>query len=309
MDILRVRDFLISNDNFLILTHKSPDGDTLGSGYALCYALRGLNKKANVVCSDEIPQRYSYFTNSYAPQDFEVKTVVAVDVADPVLLGKYSDMAVDFCIDHHKSNKYFAKDTFVNAEAAATAEIIADLLILLESDITPLIADCLYTGLCTDTGCFRYSNVTSHTLLTASAMLLNGADAYNINRIMFETKTRARVEVEKDVYKNMQFFEDGKISLITLPRALLEKTGASEDELEGVSAMGRQIQGVEIALTLREKEDGTIKVSARTGESVDASEICKNFGGGGHARAAGCTLTVSLENACEQLVETAKKYL
>ena len=309
MDVLRVRDFLISNDNFLILTHKSPDGDTLGSGYALCYALRGLNKKANVVCSDEIPQRYSYFTNSYAPQDFEVKTVVAVDVADPVLLGKYSDMAVDFCIDHHKSNKFFAKDTFVNAEAAATAEIIADLLILLESDITPLIADCVYTGLCTDTGCFRYSNVTSHTLLTASAMLLNGADAYNINRIMFETKTRARVEVEKDVYKNMQFFEDGKISLITLPRALLEKTGASEDELEGVSAMGRQIQGVEIALTLREKEDGSVKVSVRTGESVDASEICKNFGGGGHARAAGCTLSVSLENACEQLVETAKKYL
>lgn len=309
MDILRVRDFLISNDNFLILTHKSPDGDTLGSGYALCYALRNLNKKANVVCSDEIPQRYSYFTNDYAPEDFEIKTVVAVDVADPVLLGKYSDMAVDFCIDHHKSNKYFAKDTFVNAEAAATAEIIANLLVLLESDITPLIADCIYTGLCTDTGCFRYSNVTSHTLLTASAMLLNGADAYNINRIMFETKTRARVEVEKDVYKNMQFFEDGKISLITLSRTLLEKTGASEDELEGVSAMGRQIQGVEIALTLREKEDGSVKVSVRTGESVDASEICKNFGGGGHARAAGCTLTVSLENACEQLVETAKKYL
>lgn len=309
MDVLRVRDFLISNDNFLILTHKSPDGDTLGSGYALCYALRGLNKKANVVCSDEIPQRYSYFTNSYAPEDFEVKTVVAVDVADPVLLGKYSDMAVDFCIDHHKSNKFFAKDTFVNAEAAATAEIIADLLILLESDITPLIADCLYTGLCTDTGCFRYSNVTSHTLLTASAMLSNGADAYNINRIMFETKTRARVEVEKDVYKNMKFFEDGKISLITLPRALLEKTGANEDELEGVSAMGRQIQGVEIALTLREKEDGSVKVSVRTGESVDASEICKNFSGGGHARAAGCTLSVSLENACEQLVLTAKKYL
>lgn len=309
MDILRVRDFLISNDNFLILTHKSPDGDTLGSGYALCYALRNLNKKANVVCSDEIPQRYSYFTNDYAPEDFEIKTVVAVDVADPVLLGKYSDMAVDFCIDHHKSNKYFAKDTFVNAEAAATAEIIANLLVLLESDITPLIADCIYTGLCTDTGCFRYSNVTSHTLLTASAMLLNGADAYNINRIMFETKTRARVEVEKDVYKNMQFFEDGKISLITLSRTLLEKTGASEDELEGVSAMGRQIQGVEIALTLREKEDGSVKVSARTGESVDASEICKNFGGGGHARAAGCTLSVSLENACEQLVETAKKYL
>ena len=309
MDILRVRDFLISNDNFLILTHKSPDGDTLGSGYALCYALRNLNKKANVVCSDEIPQRYSYFTSHYAPEDFEVKTVVAVDVADPVLLGKYSDMAVDFCIDHHKSNKFFAKDTFVNAEAAATAEIISDLLVILEADITPLIADCIYTGLCTDTGCFRYSNVTSHTLLTASAMISNGADAYNVNRIMFETKTRARVEVEKDVYNNMRFFEDGKISLITLPRTLLEKTGASEDELEGVSAMGRQIQGVEIALTLREKEDGSVKVSVRTGESVDASEICKNFGGGGHARAAGCTLTVSLENACEQLVETAKKYL
>lgn len=309
MDICNIAKFLKENDNFLILTHKSPDGDTLGSGFGLCYALRFLNKNANVVCSDEIPERYSYFTKEYAPQDFEVKTVVAVDVADPVLLGKYSDMAVDFCIDHHKSNKFYAKETYVDETAAATVEIIAQILLFLEVEFTPLIADCIYTGLCTDTGCFRYSNVTPHTLLTASAMLSNGADAYNINRIMFETKTRARVEVEKDVYQNMKFFEEGKIAVISLSQELLQKTGAGEDELEGVSAMGRQIEGVEIALTLREKPNGEIKVSARTGQSVDASEVCKNFGGGGHARAAGCSVMMSLEDACEALVNTAKKYL
>ncbi len=309
MDVLKTAELLKSMDNVLILTHQSPDGDTLGSGYGLCYALRSLGKNANVICSDPIPERYSYFTAEYTPQDFEAEYVVAVDVADPCLLGKYKDMAVDLCIDHHPSNKLYAKETCLSAQSASTTELLCGILLALDVCFSPLLADCIYTGLTTDTGCFRYTNVTSHTHLIASAMIANGAQAGEINRIMFETKSRARVAVEKDVYKNMEFFADEKIAVVYLTQELLRKTGAVEEELEGVSALPRQIEGVKVGLTLREKENGEIKFSIRTCEEVDASQIAAQFGGGGHARAAGCTLSLSIDKARDAVVEQAKKYL
>ncbi len=309
MDILNTARFLKGCENVLILTHQSPDGDTLGSGFALCYALRQLGKNANVVCSDPIPDRYSYFTSEYTAKEFEVKTVIAVDVADTVLLGKYKDTTVDFCIDHHPSNRLYAKETCLSPESASTTELLTDIFLALGVEFTPLICDCLYTGLTTDTGCFRYTNTTSHTHLAASALITNGADAGKINRIMFETKSRARVAVEKDVYQNMEFFEDGKIAVVYVTQELLKRTGASEEELEGVSALPRQIEGVKVGFTLREKEDGSFKISVRTCEEVDASEICASFGGGGHARAAGCSIKFSLNDTKNALIEEAKKYI
>ncbi len=308
MDILKTAQFLKECDDVLILTHQSPDGDTLGSGFALCYALRQIGKKANVVCSDPIPERYSYFTNEYFTQEFEVKTVIAVDVADKKLLGKYEDTPAHLCIDHHPSNRLWAKETCLSPTSASTTELLSDILLALEVEFTPVICDCLYTGLTTDTGCFRYTNVTSHTHLVASALIVNGANAGEINRIMFETKSRARLAVEKDVYKNMEFFEDGKIAVVYITRELLEKTGACEEELEGVSALPRQIEGVKVGFTLREKEDGSFKISARTCEEVDACEICAVFGGGGHARAAGCSINRCLQDTRDLLISEAKKH-
>ncbi len=309
MDVIKTAELLKSMNNINILMHQSPDGDTLGSGYALCYALRSLGKNANVLCSDIVPERYSYFTKQYEPQNFKAQYTVAVDVADPSLLGKYENETVDLCIDHHPSNKMYAKQTLLSAQSASTTELLCGVLLALEAEFTPLLADCIYTGITTDTGCFRYTNVTSHTHLIASAMIANGAQAGEINRIMFETKSRARVAVEKDVYKNMEFFCDGKIAVVYVTRDLLLKTGASEEELEGVSALPRQIEGVEVGITLREKESGEFKISLRTCESVDASKICAAFGGGGHARAAGCTIALPLTEARDALVSEAKKHL
>ena len=131
-DVLTVKDFLLTGDSFLILCHRSPDGDTLGSAFALCLGLRSLGKKARVVCADPVPQKYYYI--SYCDEQFEEKVVVAVDVADPKLLGAleavYGDR-VDLCIDHHPSNKLYAKTTLLDGEAAATAQIIYRVLVAL----------------------------------------------------------------------------------------------------------------------------------------------------------------------------------
>lgn len=288
-------DFFRSNDNFVILTHMNPDGDTLGSGFGLAMLLNRMNKKSTVICSDEIPEKYSYFT-SLAPQnaDFTVKTtVVAVDVADVKLLGKleqeYAD-SVELCIDHHFSNIGYAKTTYLDSNAAANCECIYDLANELSVKIDKGMALALYTGISTDTGCFRFSNTTAKTLRIGADLMELGIDTAEINRIMFETKSRIRVELERMALEAMEFYFDDKCAVITITREMYEKTGCKDEDLEGITSIPRSIEGVIAGVTLREREEGGFKISVRTYPPVDASAICKRVGGGGHIRAAGCQL-------------------
>ena len=310
-DIMTVADFLQGIHSAVILCHRSPDGDTLGSAFALCFGLRKLGKKARVLCADPIPQKYSYFTDGYCDEEFEEETVIAVDVADTKLLGSLEEKyggRVDLCIDHHPSNKDYAKLTYLVDDAAATAQIIFYVLDAMDVRIDKNIANCIFTGLSTDTGCFRYPNVQPETHIIAALMLTLGADAALINRLMFETKSRARLEVEREVFNNMQFFLDGRCAVAFVTRDLLEKTGIADDELDGFAAMTRQIEGVEVGVFLKQLSNG-FKVSVRTGDGVDASAVCKTFGGGGHVRAAGCTLELSLENSIGEIVRVVSEYL
>lgn len=287
--------FLKNNDNFVILTHQNPDGDTLGSGFGLSMLLNKMGKKSTVICPDEFPEKYSYFT-SLAPQnaDFNRKiTVVAVDVADTKLLGKLeSEYAskVELCIDHHISNIGYAAATYLDSDAAANCECIYDLAKELSVEIDENIALALYTGISTDTGCFRFSNTTAKTHRIGADLIELGIDTAEINRIMFETKSRIRVELEKMALDAMEFHFDDKCAIITVTREMYQKTGCKDEDLEGITSISRSIEGVMVGVTLREREDGSFKISVRTYPPVDASEICKRVGGGGHIRAAGCQL-------------------
>lgn len=308
-DILTVRKFLLEGDSFLILCHRSPDGDTLGSAFALCAGLRKLGKKAKVMCADPIPQKYSYLP--YSDEEFEEKVVIAVDVADPKLLGGLEGEfgeKVDLCIDHHPSNKDYAKITLLDGEAAATAQIIYRLLNILDVEIDKNIANCIFTGLSTDTGCFRYPSTQPETHKIAAEMMEKGAEAGMINRLMFETKSRGRLAIEREVFKNMQFFCEERCAVVYVTRDLIEKNGIADDELDGIAALTRQIEGVEAGIFFKEVENG-FKASVRTGDAVDASAVCKRFGGGGHFRAAGCTIESSLEDAIREIVLVISEYL
>lgn len=306
MTVEQVCAYLREQENILILCHQSPDGDTLGSGYALYYALRDMGKQARVTCSDPIPPQFLYLTPETMP-DFEPDCVVAVDVADPQLLGAtlscWAD-GVDLCIDHHPSNRMYAKRTYLVPQAAATAQIMVDVIRALGVAIQKPIANGIYTGLCTDTGCFQYSNVSAATLRVAADMIDAGADAYEINRAMFGVKSRARIAMEREVLDTLTYAKGGKIALIVVTKEMLDRTGARESELDGLSSIPREIEGVEVGITLREKEGG-YKVSMRTVIGIDASQVCSVFGGGGHARAAGCFLTGSLKECKEKIVAAA----
>ena len=285
-------------DDILILTHQFPDGDTLGSGFALCGALQLLGKKARVACSDEIPKKYEYLTKGIADQAFAPKLIMAVDVASAALLGEeLSQYAsrVELSIDHHKSNTMFAQHTYVDVKAAATAEIIYEILVMLGVNFTLDIATCLYTALATDTGCFKYSNVTPKTLRIAALMMSLGVPCAQINRTMFDTKSRARMEIERELIERLEYHFDGRCALIVITEDMLTRAGADEGDIEGLSPLPRQIEGVTVGLTFRERSDGSWKVSVRTGSEVDGAALCAKFGGGGHRQAAGCTLSGDLD--------------
>ena len=303
---------LLSKDKILILTHRSPDGDTIGSGYALAMALRKLGKNVKVDCTDPFPEKYSYFIDKLEKLEFDEEFVVSVDIADTKLLGeKLSDNAdkIDLCIDHHGSNTKYAKEYYVEASAAAAAQVIAKLIRLMNVEFDKDIANAIYTGITTDTGCFRYTNVTAETHRIAADMIDCGAESGMINRLMFETKSRSRLEIERRVMDSIQFYLDGRCAIAYATIDMMKESGAVDNDMEGVSSLPRQIEGVMAGITLREKNNGKFKVSVRTTDELDASAICANFGGGGHKAAAGCMITGTLNEAIEQIIEVVRQAL
>ena len=306
-------EFLRARDNFVILSHVYPDGDTLGSSTALCMGLQKLGKHAMIRCSDEIGPKYQFLFEKVKTEDFTPETVVAVDIADTSLFGEplfglYGDK-VDLCIDHHPSNSCYAARCFIDPKAAATCEIIFDLLKLLGVEPDSAIAASLYTGITTDTGCFKYTNVTPRTYRIAADLVETGMNAPAINRRMFDTKSRAHMEIERRVADTMEYYCGDRVAFITITRQMIRETGATEDDMEGLSSIPRQVEGVLVGVTVREKETGGYKISLRAQQPVNASEICAKLGGGGHPGAAGCTLNTTLEEAKAQMLQAIREYL
>ncbi len=199
IDFKECAKLLLQQNNILILTHAHPDGDTLGSGFALCRALMQIGKKARVINDDEIPKKYNYLFDDIDFEDFEPSYIVAVDVATENLLGSLQDKyagKIDLCVDHHLTNTEFAKKLLLRDYPAA-CEIIYMLINEMGVKIDKKIADCLYTGISTDTGCFRYASTTAQSYRIAAELIDPGADNGKINRAMFETKTKTYVALEK----------------------------------------------------------------------------------------------------------------
>ncbi|MFI3142066.1 MAG: bifunctional oligoribonuclease/PAP phosphatase NrnA [Clostridia bacterium] len=298
---------LKSHDDILILTHASPDGDTLGSGFALLHALRAMGKRVKLKNNDELPKKFAYLYEGVQMPEFDEKYIVTVDVADFKLLGNdfrniYGDK-VDLRIDHHSSSADFAKMSYIEADSASNCEIIFNVIEGLGVTITKEISDCIYTGCCTDTGCFRYSNVTVRTHMIAAKLIEYGADYAGINVKMFETKSKNVLMLEKVSLESLEMFSEEKVAFITITQKMLNETSTDESDCDAICALTRQIEGVKVGVTFKEKKDGTIGISVRTYEPYDASAICKALGGGGHNRAAGCKFSCGMDEAKRRTLE------
>ena len=302
---------LKEHDNFKILTHSYPDGDCLGSGYALAFILRKLGKKANVAVDGALPSKFTYLVKNYEEQEFAPEYIVSVDVAAPTLLGESVMQGVeriDLCIDHHGTNSLEAEHIYVDDTAAAAAEIIYQLTELLGVGLDEDIAGGIYTGISTDTGCFVYTNTTPQTHRIAAAVM-PFCDWRMINSVNFVIKSRAKVKMERMIYKTMVFYAGGKCAIVYTTLAMCEAMGAGDDEMEGLANIPRRIEGVKMGITMREKAGGIFKVSVRTNDGIDAAEFCKKFGGGGHPAASGCSIEGDLETVKKLLIDAAEEYL
>lgn len=309
IDVKECASILASKDNILILTHAHPDGDTLGCGFALCRALLKMGKMCSVINADEIPKKYDYLYEDIAPMKFRQEYVVAVDVATESLLGDLQgEYHIDMCIDHHATNSEYA-DVLLLENVSAACQIVFEVIKELDVEIDEKMANCLYTGLTTDTGCFRYASTTASTYYAAAQLIEMGADNGKINRIMFETKSKTYARLERLALDSMRFYEDERVCIITITQEMYRLTGSNEQETEAIPPLTRQIEGVEIGVTIREKPDGTCKASIRTYESVNAAELAKKFGGGGHSQAAACRFDCGVKEAREKIIEKCGELL
>lgn len=300
--------WLTERDRFVILTHRKPDGDTIGSSAALCLALRAMGKTAHLLENPELTPLFAPLTEGLTKTAPEMGDIlIAVDVAADNMLPKAFDPyrnSIDLRIDHHGSGREYTPAELVDSSYAACAEIIWELLADLDVEMDKAIAEAVYVGTATDTGCFRFANTTAHTFDVAADCAAAGADIFNWNRRLFETNSLAKLRLQGWVAEHTKLFCDGKLAICVLPRSVEEELGVDEDDLGNLCSFIRTIEGVCMAALLRQSDENNTKVSMRAIPGYDAAAVCAVFEGGGHAGAAGCSVREPLSVAAG-LVEKA----
>ena len=315
MNLLSVSEtaaMLRAANNILIVTHIRPDGDTAGSGCALCLGLRALGKTAYIAENHASMQRYTYLLQPYfPPADFTPDFIAAVDIASA---GQFPPghealaARTDLAVDHHGTNSGYARCTLLQPEAAAAGEAIFDILQALGVELTPTIAEALYTALATDSNCFRTAGTTGRTLQIAAQLHDVGFDVTALNRRLFETRSQARLRLEAYLFGSMRFPRPG-LCLMILPYDTIVSLGVTEDDMDKLSTLTTAPEGTQIGVLLRQLGDGRWKTSLRTGGVPHAGEILHTLGGGGHADAAGTVLSGSAEELAERVLAAVDNYV
>lgn len=307
-------EFLKECEDTVVLIHQSPDGDCTGAGIAVREILHAMGKRCRIECSDIIPKRYDFLTSvtgSGINDEFEPKTIIAVDVADPQLLGslreKY-DGKVQLCIDHHVSNVEYAAKTLLYPDASATCEIIYNMAKELGFKLSDHIATCIYTGIATDTGCFKYENTSAQCHeIVAELMKSHKLKYAKINREMFDVKSPGRIKMESTVMELMEFYYGNKLTMICVTADIMQKMGVDSNDLEGCASLPLQVEGAEVGIMIKEREKDVYKISMRSANDVNVSKICQTLGGGGHVKASGCLLKGSLDDVKKELIAAVGK--
>ena len=295
---------LRAQDRVLLLTHRDPDGDTVGSAAALCSALRRLGKTAWLYPNPGFTRRFTpYLEDLVAPDDFAPDCCVTVDLADEKLFPGDWSGEVLLCVDHHGSNSHYAQNELVRPEKSACGEIVLELIKSLCGDVTEREATLLYIAVTTDTGCFQYANTNMQTFAAASELLRLGAKQHEVSQVFFRKVSPARLKLEGLIYSTLRFFDEGRIAAAVITQDMLRQSGAKKEDLDDLASLSGRAEGSILNLTIREQPDGTSRVSVRSNPGVDSCAICAAFGGGGHTMAAGCNIACPPEKALALLLD------
>lgn len=299
----------------LILIHVKPDGDAVGSAAALAEIFRQLGENAEILSADKIPDRLGFIleaTETKTAESVEGRTAISIDVASPSQLGALLESAPApvLMIDHHAVGEQFA-DGYISPEASSAAEALYDIALILESlgkiEFNSRLAYALYTAISSDTGCFAFSNARSKTHLCVARLLELGIDAADINNRLFHSKSREQLAAEGFIASKIKTTEDGKVAYATLSQKERESLGVVSEHFETAIDVVRSLRGTEIAFVVKEDKEGKLKVSLRS-NGADVASVAKRFGGGGHTRAAGCSVVANdVENAAEIILREINK--
>ena len=302
VSVKEAANLLSLNNNFIILTHKRPDGDTLGCGAALCSALRRAGKRAYLLRNGGATEKFVPFIERfYTRRGFQITNeyVVTVDVASSNMLGDKLQLSVDLAIDHHESNSRFANNLLLDASASACGEIILKVIKELCGSVTKEESDLLYIALSTDTGCFQYGNTNAASFRAAAELCELNADVAKLNQLFFRTFSRGRIALEGAIMSSLRSYADGRITMAVITHKMVEEAGASDDDMEDLASLPGKVAGTLVSVMVKENDRGFSKLSLRSTGEVNVSEICAKFGGGGHAMASGCELDLVPDEAAE----------
>jgi len=288
---------LTEHDNFYVITHVRPDGDTLCSAAALCSALRRKGKNACMLANPGTTETYLPIVAPYVGGKPENAYVVSVDVADVTMFAEGWDGKVDLAIDHHPKNPGYAEGSLIDGTKASCGEIVMTLILNLCGNLTDTEANLLYIAVSTDSGCFCYGNTTAETLRAGAHLLDCGAENGKLNKLFFRSYSLPRLRLEGMIMASLQSVRDHKINIGTATLDMMKAAGATDDDCDDLASIPGKVQGNVVGIMIRELAEGKCKVSLRTNEEVDSAAICGKFGGGGHKMAAGCTLDTDPEFA------------
>ena len=303
------------SETIAILTHENPDGDAIGSGLALYHALKQMGKNPDIIIP-EYPRTFEFLPGTdEIKKETEVEKydlAISVDCATIKMLNGFAnyfeDAQVKISIDHHSTNTMFGDLNYVSPDAPACAQILVVVLEYFNVEITKEIGTCLLTGIITDTGGFKYSGVTAETFEFAAMLLNKGINVSKIYRRVLQTKTKANFELSRIAANRLEFFENGKIAFTYITKEDEESVNAESGDHEGIVEYGRDIEGVEVSIFLRQTDKGC-KVSMRSNESVNVSDVCILLGGGWHIHAAGATMQCTIEQAKEKILRQVKSVI
>ena len=307
-NLQKIVEFVGRHHSFAVLSHSRADGDSIGSSVALGCALKQLGKQVDILQADPVPEAYSRLpamdlvrVDSDLRGDYDSLIVLECnDLARTGLGNLHANHVIN--IDHHSNTDPFGDLNWVDDSAAAVAELVYELILVLEAKITPSIASNLYAAILTDTGSFQFSNTTFKTFSIAADLVSKGARPGEIAGSVYMSQPLSSIKLLVEVLGTLQVHPTKPIAWILLTREMLHKTGASKDLTEGFVNYPLSLHGVQMVAFFREESSDTTRVSLRSSGPLDVADIARHWGGGGHRNAAGLTVSASLPEAIEQIV-------
>ncbi len=311
----QIGEVLKESNSILIFPHGSVDGDALGSSVALCLGLRSMGKTSYVIMDEDILENIRFIENECCSWDLDIvpdpDVCILMDNGELSRIfdrqGLFSTGKKKILIDHHKSSEPFLDLNYIDVEAAASTEIVFDLLLLMGTKLNPAIAEAIYVGIVTDTGRFQYSNTTKRSHEIVAQLMDHDIDQNKVSVEIYQSISHAKIRLESSIFSTLDIECGGKVAVAYMTKKMLKEVGAKDEETEGVVEILRNLRGVEVAVFAKESDKEGVKVSMRSKFDFDVAQIAQALGGGGHKKAAGFSMNGNIENVVSGVISAIEE--